>query len=76
MEVTGQVNAPYFLFPGKSLPVPIEKEAGWTRESVLDAVAKRKNPCSCRESNHGRPTHSLVTVLAELSRLFMLIVFL
>jgi hypothetical protein len=28
-------------------------------------VAKRKIPCSCRESNRGRPTRSLVTVLAD-----------
>jgi hypothetical protein len=32
----------------------------------LDAVAKRKNPNPCRESNHGRPARSLVTVLTEL----------
>jgi len=35
----------------------------------LDAVAKRKNPCSCREPNPGSPAHSLVTILTELSLL-------
>jgi len=33
----------------------------------LDAVAKTTNPCSCRESNPGRPASSLVTILTELS---------
>jgi len=32
----------------------------------LDAVAKRKNPCPCRESNPGRTAFSLVTILVEL----------
>jgi hypothetical protein len=35
----------------------------------LDAVTKRKYPCVCRESNHGRPAHSLVPILTELSKL-------
>jgi hypothetical protein len=37
--------------------------------SGLDAVAKRKIPCLCRESNPGRPAHSLVAAPPELSRL-------
>jgi hypothetical protein len=32
----------------------------------LDAVARRKNPSPCRESNAGRPARSLVTILTEL----------
>jgi hypothetical protein len=35
----------------------------------LDAVAKKKNPCLCRESNPGRPSHSLDITVTELSRL-------
>jgi hypothetical protein len=35
----------------------------------LDAVAKKENPCPCRESNPGRPVRCLVTVPTELSRL-------
>jgi len=35
-------------------------------------MAKRENPRPCRESNHGRPVRSLVTVLNELSRLLRL----
>jgi len=30
-----------------------------------------KNPYTCRESDPGRPTHSLVTILAELPRLIV-----
>jgi hypothetical protein len=36
----------------------------------VDMVAQRKNPCPCRESNLGRPTRNLVTILSQLSRLF------
>jgi hypothetical protein len=35
----------------------------------LDAVAKRKIPSPCRESNSDRPAFSLVTILTELFRL-------
>jgi hypothetical protein len=35
----------------------------------MDAVVKSKIPCSCQESNPGRPDRSLVTILTELSRL-------
>jgi hypothetical protein len=34
----------------------------------LNAVAKRKIPCLCRETNSGRPDRSLVTILTELLR--------
>jgi hypothetical protein len=43
---------------------------GWVRPRAnIDAVANRKIPCPCRESNPGRSAHSLVTKLTELSRL-------
>jgi hypothetical protein len=43
---------------------------GWKRaRSDLDAVVRRKNNSSCRESNHGHPTPILVTLLTELLRL-------
>jgi hypothetical protein len=35
----------------------------------LDAVAKRKIPCLCQESNPGSPARSVITTLTELSRL-------
>jgi hypothetical protein len=35
----------------------------------LDFVAKKKDPSPCRESNPGRPAHSVVILLTELSRL-------
>jgi hypothetical protein len=40
---------------------------GWVSPIVgLDAVARRMNPRSYRESNPGRPAHILVTILIEL----------
>jgi hypothetical protein len=35
----------------------------------LDAVEKRKNPCSCTESNRSLSVRSTVTVLTELPQL-------
>jgi hypothetical protein len=35
----------------------------------MDAMARRKIPCLCRESNPGRPSRSLVTILTELTQL-------
>jgi hypothetical protein len=37
----------------------------------LNAVAKRKIPSPCGESNSDRPVRSLVTILTELSRFLM-----
>jgi len=34
----------------------------------LDAVAKRKHPCTFRGSNSGQQTRSLVIILSELPR--------
>jgi hypothetical protein len=46
---------------------------GWLRPRAgLDAVAKRMNLCSSRESKPGRLAHSAVTILTELSRLLVL----
>jgi hypothetical protein len=52
------------------------RRAHWTEGWVspragLDAVAKRKNPCPCRELNPGRPACSLVIMLSELPRLLL-----
>jgi hypothetical protein len=33
----------------------------------LDAMAKRKIPCPCQQSNPGHPTHTQGTILTELS---------
>jgi len=43
---------------------------GWVgTRADLDAVAKRKSLCPCREPNSGRPVRSPVTILTELPRL-------
>jgi hypothetical protein len=34
--------------------------------AFLDAVARRKSPCPCRESKYGHLARSLVTLLTEL----------
>jgi hypothetical protein len=42
---------------------------GWVSPSAgLDGVAKRRNPCPCREWNSGLPAHRLVTILTEIPR--------
>jgi len=37
----------------------------------LDAVAKEKSHCLCREFNLDRPTRSLVTILSQFPRLIL-----
>jgi hypothetical protein len=76
MEVSGQYHALDDVEgPG---PNPRERASGscwiggWicSRASLYTAVAKKKNPIPCRESNPGLPARSLVTILTELPRLF------
>jgi hypothetical protein len=40
----------------------------------LDAVASKKIPCSCRESNPCRPARSLVNILTALPWLILIVV--
>jgi hypothetical protein len=49
MEVSGEIEAPAVLSPGKESPVglPIGDEVGWAQER------KEKNPCPCRGLNAG-----------------------
>jgi hypothetical protein len=65
MEVSGHFHSLATLPTWKELPVPTEWETGWASEG-LDALAKRENPCPCKESNAGHPTHSLVTILTAI----------
>jgi hypothetical protein len=39
----------------------------------VDDVAKTEDACPCRETNPGRPSRSLVTILTELSWLRVLL---
>jgi hypothetical protein len=41
-------------------------------QSGLDAVARRKNPSPCRESNPGRSTRSLVVIMNNSGIYFIL----
>jgi len=64
MEVSGQFHA-----PDASPPVK-DPRYHWFGvlvgfRAALDAVAKRKLPCLCWESNLGHLARSLVTVLTE-----------
>jgi len=43
MEVSGQLYATTALPPGKELPVPIGKEAGWAPEPVWRRVEEKSN---------------------------------
>jgi len=64
--VVGFMN--WSLYPQERAP-GTHWMGGWVGlRGSLDAVAKRKNPCSCQESNPGHPAHSLVTILTELSQ--------
>jgi hypothetical protein len=57
--------------PARSTPVPIGEEAGWPPDPVWTRRRREKSPYPCLESNSGRPARSLVTILTELSRLFV-----
>jgi hypothetical protein len=47
--------------PGEKAP-GTDWVAGWVSlKADLEAVAKRKNPCPCRESKPGRPASGLLT---------------
>jgi len=60
VEVNGQLRTTTALPPGKVLP-GTRYIGGWMgSRASLDAVAKRKNPCLCRESNFGRPSRSIL----------------
>jgi len=61
MEVSGQ------LHPGETAPDTHSTE-GWVGPRLcLDAMAKRKDPCPCLESNPSHPARSLVTVFRRKS---------
>jgi hypothetical protein len=53
-----ELHAPTALPPEKQPPYPVDRRLGASQS--LDAVAKRKNPYLCRESNPGCPACSLV----------------
>jgi hypothetical protein len=67
MEVGGQLHAPAAVLRDKSTRYP------WNRrrdrpQSRSESGSEEKKSCHYRESNRGRPAHSLVTVLTELSQ--------
>jgi hypothetical protein len=56
------------LPPRKELPA---WKGGWVVPRVgLDAMAKRKIPNTCRETNHVHPPCNLVAISTEISRIF------
>jgi len=66
MEVSGQLYVSGRFTLRESVPGTYWIE-GWVgRRAGLDAVAKKKNLHTCRESNPCHPTRSLVTTLLEL----------
>jgi hypothetical protein len=72
MEVSAQLHAPAAL-PLRKEPLVLDRRLGGPRAS-LDAVVKRQILSSCWELNPDyldHPTCSLVTILTELSWLFM-----
>jgi hypothetical protein len=66
MEVSGRGHAPA-AYPWASVPAS-RWIGGWVGpRTCLDALARRKISCPCREMKHSRPARSLVTILIELS---------
>jgi hypothetical protein len=69
MEVNSQLHTPAALILGRE-PRGTHWIGGWSCPTAgLGAVARRKYPSLCRESNPVRTVRSLVTILFELRRL-------
>jgi hypothetical protein len=67
MKVSAQLYVPAALLPGKNPIVHTHCIGRWVGPRLgMDAVAKRKNTCLCRELNYGRPARRSVAVLTEL----------
>jgi len=62
MELSGQLHAFVALLPAEGAFNTNRKGVWFGPRAGLEAVAKRKIPCPCRESNPGRPAGSLVTI--------------
>jgi hypothetical protein len=60
MEVSGQIRNQTALFPGKEDP----RRLGGP-QSRSGRVGEEQNSSRYRETNPGRPAHSLVTILTE-----------
>jgi len=59
-------SRPDRFIPGESAPGTHWIGGLVSPRGGLDAVGRREDPCSCRESNPGRPARSLITTLTEL----------
>jgi hypothetical protein len=63
MEVSGQLHYLVTLTLGKEPWYPLDMRLGGVR-SWSGRGGEEKNPFPCRESNTGRPAHTLITVLS------------
>jgi hypothetical protein len=63
MEVSGQIHAPAALPLGKEPPVPLDRLGGLQNRSGTSG--EETNPCIYRESNPGRPSRSVITILTD-----------
>jgi hypothetical protein len=67
MEAFGQLHAPAALPKKKSPQYLMDRKLGGLRkQSGRSGEEKNSFHCPCRESNAGRPAHSLVSILTEL----------
>jgi hypothetical protein len=66
MDESGQLHAPAGLHGGKNTRYPMDRSPGEPPRAGLAAVARRNMSSLYRESNSGRPAHSLVISLTEL----------
>jgi hypothetical protein len=66
MEVSGKLHNLATLPSRKEPQYPLDRRLG-VPQSWSGHGGKEKNSCPCWESNSGHPTHSLVTILIELT---------
>jgi hypothetical protein len=66
MEVSGQLQAPASLPRGKSPRHPLVRRLGRPQGRSGQGGEENTRHCPCRESNLGRPSRNLVTMLTEL----------
>jgi hypothetical protein len=69
MEVSDQLHAPAALPPGKESRYLLDRRLGGPQSRPGGGGQEKRNSAPVGDSNHGRPAHSLVTILAELSGL-------
>jgi len=73
MEMSAQIHTPAALLPGKESCNPFNRSLGGSQSQFRrDGEERNSLHSPCRESDHGRPVHCLITTLTELSQVIVL----